>query len=470
MTMKLTFHDGRFIFESTFTEKDIPKAAGCRWSPVEKKWWTDRADVAQKLAQHADDNARVELRRVLEIPPVFFQTDSVPPSTHVSGTPYILRDYQKQAVDAAVGYLRGQSKKNAIEILPTGSGKSLILANIAKALGEPTLIFQPSKEILEQNLEKLRSYGYDAEIYSASMGQKNIGNITFATIGSTFRKVDLFKNFRYVLIDEAHGVNSKQGMYKSFLSQMDGTKLCGFTATPYRLTTDGFGGSILKFLTRTRPRVFHEVIYYVQNRTLFDAGYLSKLQYACPGKFDRSHLRLNSTGADFTDESVRNYYKDIDFRDLVVSVVTEEMKTRKNTLVFTRFVEEAEYLTDRITGAAIVTAETPKRERERVVHGFRTGKTKVVCNVGIFTLGFDYPELETVIIARPTMSLALFYQMVGRSVRPHPGKKYSEIVDLCGNLRFFGKVEDLQIVDGGNGKWFIENNGKQLTNIYYGER
>ena len=84
----------------------------------------------------------------------------------------------------------------------------------------------------------------------------------------------------------------------------------------------------------------------------------------------------------------------------------------------------------------------------------------------MLTTGFDYPELETVIIARPTMSLRLYYQMIGRSIRPHQKKKNARIVDLCGNFQTFGRIEDLEIVDGGNQKWFIAANGRQLTNVY----
>jgi len=113
---------------------------------------------------------------------------------------------------------------------------------------------------------------------------------------------------------------------------------------------------------------------------------------------------------------------------------------------------------------------TPKAEREKLISGFRSGQIKVICNVGILVLGFDYPELETIIIAAPTMSLARFYQMVGRGIRPHPAKEYTEVVDMCGNLKLFGKVEDLRLVNGENGKWFISSNGRQLTNIYYGQR
>lgn len=85
----------------------------------------------------------------------------------------------------------------------------------------------------------------------------------------------------------------------------------------------------------------------------------------------------------------------------------------------------------------------------------------------MITTGFDYPELDTIVMARPTMSLALWYQIVGRAIRPHPSKEAGWVVDLCGNIRRFGEVKDLRLVDGGNGKWAVYSNDRQLTNVYF---
>ncbi|MDD3088963.1 MAG: DEAD/DEAH box helicase [Candidatus Omnitrophica bacterium] len=386
------------------------------------------------------------------------------------GHQYTLRPYQREAVDAAVSFLRGPAKHNAIEVLPTGSGKSLIIANIVAELGAPVLIFQPSKEILEQNLSKLQSYGYHAGVYSASKGRTEISNITFATIGSVVGKTSLFENFRYVIVDECHGINAKEGMYKTFLSALTeaGAKVLGLTATPYRLATNSYGPE-LRFLTRTRPRVFRELIYYVQNGQLFNHGYLARLEYVTHNGFDRSKLQVNSTGADFTDESVQTCLWASNLPVRLIDITRKEMQTRKNVLVFTRFIEEARYLASRVDGAAIVTGETHKKERARIIEGFKRGDIPVVANVGVLTTGFDYPELETVILARPTRSLGLFYQMAGRGLRPHPQKEYTKIIDMCGNFECFGRIEDLEIIDTGNQKWVVMSKGKQLTNICLGE-
>ena len=105
--------------------------------------------------------------------------------------------------------------------------------------------------------------------------------------------------------------------------------------------------------------------------------------------------------------------------------------------------------------------------REMILRQFKAGEIPVVANVGVLVCGFDYPELDTIVIARPTMSLALYYQIVGRAIRPHPNKKEGWIVDLAGNIKRFGKVEDLRLVNDGNNKWSVWNKNKQLTNVRF---
>lgn len=353
------------------------------------------------------------------------------------------------------------------------SGKSLVIADIASRLEGHTLVFQPSKEILEQNYLKLCSYGIlDCSVYSASFGRKDISRITFATIGSVKNHPELFQHFRNIIIDECHLVNPKEGMYKDFLTMLQ-CKVLGLTATPYRLSSSRDFGSMLKFITRTRPCVFSEVIYQVQISTLLDMGYLSKLNYYAmnPLGWNELNLKVNTTGADYTDKSVVKEYERIDFYGFLVSIVRRLMNPkvggkRKGILVFTRFLKEAQRLTQSIPGTAIVSGDTPKKERERILEEFKAGEIPVVANVGVLTTGFDYPELDTIVMARPTMSLALWYQIVGRAIRPHPTKEAGWIVDLAGNLKRFGKVEDLRLVDGGNNKWSVWNKDKQLTNVY----
>lgn len=383
---------------------------------------------------------------------------------------FTLRPYQSDCARACVEFLNSPEREHGLCIAPTGSGKSIIIAEVARQLEGPCVIFQPSREILQQNYAKLRSYGEWPGIFSASMGEKRIDKITLATIGSVKKHAARFRQFQYAMCDEAHGVNARGGMYSDFFAALPDLKILGLTATPYRLSTDGYGGSILKFLTRTRPRVFSKVVWYCQIGDLHRDGYLAPLQYREIEAIDKSKLALNSTGADYTDQSVQHHFAAVNFKDRVVETVNGLLNEKRSSiLVFTRFISESQYLVSQIPGAAIVTGDTPESERDRILSEFKSGKVKVACNVGVLTVGFDYPALATVVLARPTMSLALYYQMIGRSVRTHPEKPYALVVDMVGLVEQFGKVEDMVLRENGS-KWCYTSGDRQLTNQYYGEQ
>ncbi len=384
---------------------------------------------------------------------------------------YNLRYYQKEASDAAVKLFNGKTDKNGLIIIPTGGGKSLILADIASRLEGPLLVFQPSKEILQQNFAKLQSYGIiDCGCYSASVGRKDINRITFATIGSVMNNMRDFDCFKNIIVDEAHYVNSKAGQYKKFIEAKN-RQVVGLTATPYRLDKCA-GGSMLKFLTRTRPRIFSKVIYCCQIGELLSKGFLANLSYYDITSIDLRRVRSNSTGADYDEKSLIAEYERSGFYDKLSNTVVKVMQPksgipRKGILVFTAFRKESESLVSKLQSlgikAAIVTCDTPKREREDILRRFKKGEIKVVSNCGTLTTGFDYPELDTVILARPTKSLALFYQMVGRAIRPSEGK-IGWVVDMAGNYSRFGNVADLYIArPPGTTRWDVYSRGRQLT-------
>lgn len=474
---------------------------------------------------------------------------------------FTLRDYQQAASDAAINFFRSRNQKNGILVLPTGAGKSLVIADIAHRLDGNVLVFQPSKEILEQNFDKLRSYGEDdCSIYSASFNSKKISRITFATIGTVKAHMEDFNHFRYIIVDECHGVNPMGGMYKNFFDCAK-RKIIGLTATPYRLfaaiqyqDSDErviyrpkepkinpaleklatkiaeherilanpllFGEAppppplvitpelqeyikqkkeyvnksiefdnnldmgiieaqnmcILKFLTRMRPRIFHEVIYKVDIQTLLSRGYLAKLRYFDMTILPQEGLKRNTTGMDFDERNLFSEFKRVNLQEYLVGIIKRLQKPkngvpRKGILVFTKFLDESKKLCESIEGCEMISGDTPAKERKRKIKDFKSGKIKVLTNVGVLTTGFDYPELDTIVMARPTMSLAMWYQIVGRAIRPHPEKECGWVVDLCGNIKRFGRVEDLQLTEFKPGEYAIQgiadNQCKQLTNVYF---
>ena len=330
---------------------------------------------------------------------------------------------------------------------PTGAGKSLIIADIARQLDGNIMVLQPSKELLAQNYAKLTSYDIEAAVYSASLKQKNIGRITFATIGSVANHMELFDEFAAVIIDEAHVVNAAEGQYKTFIEKMP-RKVLGLTATPYRLyTVQGIevngefkpNGSykeeqyfnelgfpnpgvemknkcILKFLTRTKPRIFSKVLYNIGIDELLQQGYLANLRYFPMNVIDTSRVRMNTTGRDYDDRSLQAENERCGLSVQLAQIVRrllhpKDGKPRKGILVFTRFIDESAALCRAVPECRMLTGDTPGSERKQLIDGFKSGDIKVLTNVGVLEKGFDYPELDTIVMARPTNSLAVYYQI-----------------------------------------------------------
>ena len=364
------------------------------------------------------------------------------------------RDYQVGAIEAGVKHLMHGTGNN-FAVLPCGSGKSVVTAGVADRLDGEVLVLQPSKEILYQNAAKMRSFGKHPAIFSASAGRKQIDHITFATIGSVVNRMEAFMRFKHIIVDECHLVPETEGsMYRNFFDRWEEhrnekLRLFGLTATPFRLGTNSFGSQI-KFLGRSSPKIWDKMIYCVQIKDIQSRGYLANMEYFRHRGIDPAMLRLNSSGSDYTDASIKAAFQASDMEAKIVNIVErllsgEKSPARKSVLVFTKFVEEAANVAKYIPGAAMVSGETPQSERDRILEDFKAGRIKVVCNVGVLTTGFDFPALDTIVLARPTMSLSLYYQMVGRAIRPHPSKDTAWVIDMVNLVNTFGPVEDLLI-------------------------
>lgn len=392
---------------------------------------------------------------------------------------YTLRPYQQEAATAGVLALTdGRPKDHPLIVMPTGAGKSLAQSEIISRLGAPSIVLQPSAEILRQNRAKLRSYGIEPAIWSASMSSRQTGDgVTLATIGSVVKHPEAFSHIRYALVDECHLINSAPskgtgnlGQYRQFFDSLPGVRILGLTATPWRMASNSWGTE-QRFLTRTRQRTFRRVVHYTQIGDLFRDGYLCPLKYRSVKVFKPEQLELNSVASDFTDQSVRRTLAGSDFNfRMVDGIRTLIAAGRRHIATFTRFVDGAGGAKD-VSGrlapdAAVVYAGMPAGLRRRIVEAFQGGEIKVVVNVGILGLGFDFPALEAVVVGVPTMSLGRWYQMIGRVVRTHPDKPFAEVVDLCGNLERFGKIEDLVLRPGGRkgDLWSFFSNGRQMTN------
>ena len=389
---------------------------------------------------------------------------------------FILRQYQQEAVDRGVEFFNSVDRTHPIFMLPTAGGKSIIIACIVKQLKHQVLVLQPSVELLKQNYAK-----YDhvikehpefepASVYSASAGIKEVGRVTFATIGSIFKHPELCRDVRHVIIDECHFVPpDRSSMYMKFLSCFPAVQVMGLTATPYRLKTynDPFPPykpfSKINLLNRERPCFFNKFMHITHTKQLYDEGYLCPINYI-EMQFDGSFLKVNSTGAEYTEQSLKEAIERNDILKKIPGILDQAFKKgRKSCLVFVRAVEEARQLASVTPFSAYVHALTDKKERAEIIKAFKNGSIKTIFNVAVLTTGFDYPDLDTVIIARPTMSLALFVQMVGRGIRIADGKEKLSMLDMCGNLKRFGRLEELRVEDDPVEGWVLRNDRQIIS-------
>lgn len=366
---------------------------------------------------------------------------------------FTLRPYQKEAVRKMLR--RKNQEGNELVVIATGGGKSLVIAEFAYKLGKPVLILQPSKELLEQNVNKMLAYVPKEEIgiFSASMNRRTINTFTFATIGSIYKKPELFSHFETVILDECDLLSPKdqESMYMKFFSQVGHPKVYGLTATPFRMDTfvrKSYGGylesvTVTRLINRMKNRFWHRVIVNVNYSDLLEDKYLVPLEYEDQTILQHNEIPRNS-GSDFDldryvemiDGEMRSVFNRLDY----VS------KKYKSLLVFCSNIAQATQLA-RIFGSnsAVVTSETKKKERNKIINDFRSGELKMVFNVNVLTVGFDHPSLDCIVMLRPTRSIRLYTQMMGRGTRLAEGKDKCTIIDFAGNVKTYGRLDTLQL-------------------------
>ena len=341
------------------------------------------------------------------------------------------RYYQSEAVEAMLA-----CKTNSVAVLPTGSGKSLVLRLFAERFKGKILILSHVKEILEQNFQTLTGMD-DIGLYSAGLGVKHIDRVTVAGIQSVHTYPEMFRDFDVVLIDECHMV-SDQGMYHSLLNSL-GIQYLGLTATPMRLKQ----GYIYKH------GMFDSLIYEASVQKLTKEGYLSKLTtYGSGLEFDTTGVQ--STGGDFKLNEMSIKFN----RELVTSKIVASLKQykeqRKHWLIFCIDIDHAEAVSVAMNKIGIVTeAVHSKSPRDQTLLDFKAGKIQAITNVNVLTIGFDFPSIDMVVVLRPTKSPTLHVQMLGRGLRKAPGKDDCLIKDFAGNIKRLGTIGNLQVdMDG----------------------
>lgn len=396
-----------------------------------------------------------------------------------------LRGYQYDACEYISKKINNY-KRPFIYVMACGAGKSLVIAELAKRHGK-VLVLTLSAELCKQDYEEMVEYGVDASVYSASMNSKKVGAITVATINSAYKHSWLFASADVVIIDEVQSVNPANinTMFMKLLIEInkikkqDGgqIKIVGLTATPYRnVQKVSAHGRYYETTTMLQPLnripcgrgfLWSTIEEGITTREALDKGYLTPVHYysdPTPG-----NLVINTTGAEFTDESLDEWGDGVVARCASVMKGAEEKWGVKSGIVALPFVRHAEALKTLCDKAGmstiVVSSKTPQKERERAIKAFKNGEIRWLLQCNIANVGFNSPITECLVWARPTLSLNLWFQAVGRIMRKAEDKPVARVLDLVGTLGTFGRVEDIHLGKEEKFKTIITGERGKLSGI-----
>lgn len=356
-----------------------------------------------------------------------------------------LRWYQREAVDAAYAYLCNQAG-NPVVCLPTGSGKSLVIAELARRAVKEyegrVLILQHRKELIEQNADKVRRL-LDIPVGEYSAGLRRYAtdeDVVLCGIQSVYSKATLFDRRHLILIDESHLVPSDdEGMYRTFLADMrivnPQARVIGLTATPFR-TGEG---------ALCRPDgMFQSICYNADIKQLIEEGFLCRVtNRPTATQFDTSGLHLRY--GEFITKELESLFGGSQVAEACKELV-QVTSDRHSVMVFCTSLRHANSVVTTLEGltgerVAMVEGGSLPLERASILREFRDGRIRWLVNVDVLTTGFDAPNVDAIAILRATASPGLFAQIVGRGLRVHESKSDCLVLDFGENLKRHGSID-----------------------------
>ncbi|MDP1563690.1 MAG: DEAD/DEAH box helicase family protein [Pirellulaceae bacterium] len=375
-----------------------------------------------------------------------------------------LRHYQQAAVQAVYDHLRTRDDHPCV-VIPTGGGKTAVIAQLCRDAVQHwngrVLVLAHVKELLEQSATTLRrcAPNLPVGVYSAGLRSRDTqAPVIVAGIQSVYKRADELDAFDLILVDEAHLLPPDgEGMYQTFLSDArlinPQLRLIGLTATPYRLKSGLLCGT---------DHLLNHICFEIGVKELIVQGFLSALKTKA-GRKKANYQDLHVRQGEFISSEVESL---VDTDELVGAACREiaaATADRHSVLIFAASVAHAQHIQTTLQAlvnqeCAVVTGETPPAIRDQLIDRFKGRAVpsnlfgdslpplKYLINVNVLTTGFDAPNVDCVVLLRPTASPGLYYQMVGRGFRLHPGKQDCLVLDYGDNILRHGPVDAIQVV------------------------
>jgi DNA repair protein RadD len=424
-----------------------------------------------------------EVADILELPKKYLpsETEDLPTTFEVNPFSkfYPLHDYQENLKDKIVHELLSDNNRFLIQ-MPTGAGKTRTVlqsiiqySKIKKIIEEGKMILwlAHTEELCEQALSTFsnlwphlsqdsitvhRCYGNNSISLADSKGSFIVGTLqkftSFLNNDSYFLK-SLKSNLKIVIIDEAHKSTAKTySILIDFLLKNSDCKLIGATATPGRNAqnmkanielADFYNGKLLA------PSFSDNPIAELRNK-----GVLSFLQHKIIESkidiyFNESESKAIQTNGDFSSITLKKLGENANRNNLIIKTIEDEILKTKSCLVFTCSVEHAQILNAALNyknySSLSLDSNTSRVRRKNIIDEFKNGKCNVLFNYGILSTGFDAPNVRSIIITRPTSSVVLYSQMIGRGLRGPKmgGARECNLIDIKDNFKSFGGVEEV---------------------------
>ena len=350
-----------------------------------------------------------------------------------------LRDYQKRTVEA-IRKNAAEGSRRILVVMPTGAGKTHTMAELvsgALSKGNKVLALMHRRGLVDQMQERFAECQIDSGIIMAGIDSDLQHDCQIASLWTYVRRLRLaereynrfFIDAPCLLIDEAHHILNKT--YQKVMSDYPDAFVIGFTATPTLSTGAGLG------------EYFDSMVNVVSMDELISGGWLVPGEYYGPTEPDLTKLKIVQG-----DYEKKGLDEKVNKPQIIGDVVDNwsELAGDKQTMVFAVNRKHAraicrEYQA-RGVNAEYLDAHSDDDGRSDVLRRFNNGDTQVICQVGLYTEGTDLPAIQCLVIARPTRSLGLHRQILGRGARPYPGKDRFVVLDHGGNVRRLGYYED----------------------------
>ncbi len=342
-----------------------------------------------------------------------------------------LRDYQQRGLDEIRQRLRAGAR-SVLWQMPTGAGKtastSYMLGSAASKSRRSWFVVH-RRELILQSVRAFTAAGVPHGVVAAGFTESTRREVQICSVQTLARRLERMQAPDLIVWDECHHLAA--GSWSSIYRRYPRATHIGLSATPARLDGKGLGEH------------FDAMVRGPTVRELIDGGYLVPYRAFAPATPDLSkvHTRMG--------DYVKSEVADLMDRPVLVGNAVDHysrLARGKRAVVFAISIEASRHVVEAFRSAGIpaehVDGETPTEARDAAIARFQSGRTLILSNVDLFGEGFDLPAIEAVILLRPTQSLSLYLQQVGRALRPSPGKTEAIILDHAGNILRHGLPDE----------------------------